>query len=325
MINKYFVSCYATSPSFYAWNPVDETNYFEQLQVNSAIAGIEHPFLINSNKYPLDWLLANIPDDWRILITLLPALMEGAKSNPSLGLASNNELDRLQAVSLMQQASKYVNTLNDAVGRQIVQAVHLHSSPKNEEQALRGNKSALQASLEEIRGFDWDGAQLNLEHCDAFIAGQVPDKGFLSLEDELQVLRAVGGFGLVLNWARSAIECRSTQGPLQHIKLASQSGLLKGFFFSGCGKNEHNPYGSWSDTHMPPKNFIKSDYLEPDSLLGDEEIRESLKLLNNIEYLGVKVLNPAKQPSLTQSVGLNLATIEALECVSSSIVEELIL
>ena len=60
-----------------------------------------------------------------------------------------------------------------------------------------------------MKGLEWGNVQLNLEHCDAYIPGQKAQKGFLLLEDEVEILNEVGGYGLILNWARSAIE-----GPL---------------------------------------------------------------------------------------------------------------
>ncbi len=131
------------------------------------------------------------------------------------------------------------------------------------------------------------------------IPNQRADKGFLSLHDEIDVVQAVGNIGIVLNWGRSAIELRSAEGPLKHINLVMPHNLLKGFVFSGCTDNQNSPYGAWRDIHIPPKNFINSQYLRNESLLGKKEINQVLTLISNQDiYLGIKVLDA----SLTRDI-----------------------
>ncbi len=315
MKNHYFVSAYATSPSFYEWDPFEEKKYFQELANNPKVIGIEHPYFVNSEKYPLSWLREAIPEHWSMIITILPALMQESKVNPYFGLASMSEKDRILAVALVKEMNEYIHLLNEMFGKNVVTAVHLHSSPKNDDKVIRGNKCSLKRSLDEISAMNWNNIQLNLEHCDAYVPGQIPDKGFLSLEEEIEVIGETVDYGLVLNWARSAIECRSSEGPLKHIQLAMKNNLLKGFFFSGCTNNIESKYGSWKDTHMPPKKIIKGLYLEEDSLLGYQEIRKTLEWLNKNIYFGIKVLNPEKKHCIKKSVGLNIETIEAIEKV----------
>ena len=314
----YFISAYATSPSFNQWDPLDERKYFQALASEPEVVGIEHPFFINSEKYPLSWLLENIPDHWSIIITALPAFMHEAKNNPLLGLASENEAGRRQAVQLMQAISQYSEKLNHIFNRKIVKAIHFHSLPRNDDVNRLGNKAALKQSLYDIQKFNWHGAELNLEHCDAYIPNQLADKGFLLLKDELEVLSEVGGYGIVLNWARSAIEGRSVMTPLRHIELTQHAALLRGFFFSGCTDNPESDYGCWKDTHIPPKNFIESEYLRNESLLGAKEIKQVLNVLDREIYYGIKILDQAKLKKLTQSIGLNIDTIRAINAVISS-------
>ncbi|OGT52647.1 MAG: hypothetical protein A3F17_07895 [Gammaproteobacteria bacterium RIFCSPHIGHO2_12_FULL_41_15] len=308
----YFISAYATSPSISSWNPVLESQYFQALAENPNVIGIEHPYFLDSNKYPLPWLQENIPDHWSIVITALPFFMDELKKNPYLGLASENEEARKQAVYLMKKMSQYTETLNNFFGRQVVKAIHFHSLPRNDREAKRGSKIALERSLDEIKRINWQGVELNLEHCDAYISNQPPEKGFLLLEEEIHALSTVGDYGLVLNWARSTIEGRSTSEPLKHIKMAKKAGLLKGFFFSGCTDQITSSYGEWKDTHMPPKNFTAGNYLENDSLLGKPEIVESLNNLEKDVYLGIKVYNPDPAKPLEKAIGLNIETIKAI-------------
>jgi hypothetical protein len=320
MKNRYFVSAYATSPSVYEWNSEIEKQYFQHLALKPEIIGVEHPYLYNSEKYTFAWLQENIPKHWSIIITMLPAFMQMSKVNPYFGLASTSKNDRMQAVALINQVNQYSLHLNHLFGKNIVKAVHLHSSPPNDNTIIRGDKSSLRQSLNEISDMKWGDIQLNLEHCDALIPHHAPEKGFLSLEDEIEVIQQIKQpFGIVLNWARSAIEHRSIEAPIKHIELAIKHDLLKGFFFSSCTDNNESTYGYWKDTHMPPQPFISSQYLEKTSLLGYEEIQKALTILPPQVYLGVKVSNQAIHTCMKRSVGLNIETIDAIEHVANTI------
>ena len=253
---SYYISAYATSPSSDKWDPRVESSYFQHLAENSHIIGIEHPFLMNTDRYPVEWLRDNIPSHWTLTITTLPFMMQMSGKDPSFGLASMEEASRKRAVKSICELQNYVCTLNTIFGRQVVKAVHIHSSPKSQDNAIKGDLSSFQRSLMAIREMAWDETDLNVEHCDAYIPQKESEKGFLALESEIEAISQVGGFGIVLNWARSAIEGRSLETPLIHIERAKKNNLLKGFFFSGCTSNLFSIYGSWKDTHMPPKGVI---------------------------------------------------------------------
>lgn len=313
MKHRYFVSTYVTSPSMNDWDPEAEQAYFQALAQRPEVVGVEHPFSSHSKKYPLDWLQQHIPDHWSVIITTMPAFMGAARENPWLGLASVREQDRCAAVTLMEQVAAYVLQLKQVFGRKVVNTIHFHALPKNDETGMRGHKEALKRSLRDIKNIDFSGAHLNLEHCDAYVPGQPAEKGFLSLQDELELLSDAGGFGVVLNWARSAIEGRSRLTPLAHIRMTQTAGLLKGFCFSGCTDDPCSEYGAWKDSHVPPMRIIDSPYLCEESLLGAEEIQQVFSLLDEDIYLGVKVTDSSKQKSAQRSVGLNVDTIAALE------------
>lgn len=322
MLGKYYISAYATSPSFHTWNPDLEKEYFQEIGSNNNVIGIEHPFSLNSEKYSLEWLSKNIPSNWSIIITMLPSLMQASKEDPYFGIASMVENSREKALYLVEKINQFTEELEHTFKRNIVKAIHLHTSPKNINNELRGCKQSLQKSLNEIKKMKWGNIELNIEHCDALIPGQSSEKGFLSLEDEINVAHEVGGYGIVLNWGRSAIEARSAKGPLRHIKMAIQKNLLRGFFFSGCSDNPLSDYGQWKDTHMPPQKILDSEALRDDSLLGYTEIKESLSLLKQYSsqiYYGVKVLDPSSDNNLKKKISLNIDTLNAIEKVSLDI------
>lgn len=291
-MHNFFISAYATA---YDWGAQSEIAYFKALSGNSKIIGIEHPFIPNSEKYNFNFLKNNIPNHWSIIITLVPATMLELKKNNYFGLASINETGRTAAVKLMEETSAYIKSLNNLFERKIVKAVHFQSAPKNNTEEIRGNASALKKSLQEINHLDWHDTKLNLEHCDAYTPNFLPQKGFLTLEDEIDIISDNKNMGIVLNWARSAIEARSADHVLKHIQLTQNANLLKGFFFSGCDTN-------WKDNHLPPVH----------SLLSQTEIQRCFELLNQPIYLGIKISNQTELKTVAQSVALNFKAIDAL-------------
>jgi len=73
-----------------------------------------------------------------------------------------------------------------------------------------------------------------IEHCDSYVGTHPFEKGFMSVDEEISVLKSFAGnfkVGLAINWARSAIEGRSSSTVVDHIKLARKNKLLSGFFF----------------------------------------------------------------------------------------------
>ena len=155
------------------------------------------------------------------------------------------------------------------------------------------------ASLTELADLDWGGAQLWIEHCDAFVEGQAPQKGYLTLDQEIEVLeqlkaaRSDAGWGLVINWARSAIEGRSAQTPLEHIKAAKASGWLRHVGFSSTS-DVPTAFGvAWVDAHLP---FAGTEHAPEGTLLDAELLGECIAAAGDDVTLGLKLgLRPVDQ------------------------------
>lgn len=309
MKNHYYISAYSTSPCVNSWDSKLESSYFQALAQCPEIIGIEHPYSNNSDKYPLAWLRDNIPDHWSFCITAIPSLMQLNQTDPYAGLASTQEAGRQKALKLILEINQHTQQLNQLFGRKLVKAIHLQSSPKNDDDAIRGDKAAFKRSLAEILQMDWCGAALNIEHCDAFKKGQVSKKGYLALQDEIEILKELGNYGMVLNWARSVIEYRSTEGALKQLQQVLKANLLRGYVFSGCTDKASGFYANWQDRHMPPASVEKS------SLLTREQIKiifDELKPKLAEIYLGIKVHGPAEQASLEKSCDMNFQTLAEL-------------
>ncbi len=130
----------------------------------------------------------------------------------------------------------------------------------------------------------------------SFATRRVPaaaGEGVLEIGEESAVVEAVDDvrLGLCVNWGRSAIEGRSTRTPPRHVRLAARTGRLAGLMFSGASAVAGDWGGPWADGHIAPRGAgsAPSDWAE--SLLGVEEISETIAAAGGAEpgFLGVKI------------------------------------
>jgi len=281
---SYFVGAYASSPNVEGWDQALEKAYYDQLKTFKNMKGLEHPFVGQLHPHDDDWFLENIDPAWDIVFTCVPGTMARMAANPNFGIASDNEAGRLEAVAFIEKACKAVAKLNAFSGRQAVQAVEVQTAP-NKSMAASSAKS-LKTSLDTMLSWDWQGAQIVIEHCDQFVEGQTLAKGFLSLEDEIHVLTTLNSelnneskaLGMVINWGRSAIEKRNLNGAAEHIQKVKESGLLVGLMFSGAS-DQSSEYGIWEDTHMPPSIALADAKSEDCSLMTEAEMHRCLSLV----------------------------------------------
>jgi hypothetical protein len=236
------------------YEPEVERRFFEALRALDGIRGLELPFYGTLHPHDVDAYLGLLKPEWSYVLTGLPGTMNALGQDPLFGLASRATSGRTAALEFCRRLRDAVSTLNTRFGRQVVERVELHTAPKQGLPGVAASTEALVDSLREVRGWDWLGATLAIEHCDAYVPGQPPQKGFLRLEQELEALTATQGArtpaGLVLNWGRSAIEGLSGETPLAHAKAAHKAGHLVGLMFSGACAHDAI-YGDWQDTHAP--------------------------------------------------------------------------
>lgn len=266
------------------------------------VDGIENPFdgKLHRNE---EWLAARIRPSWTIVVTTLPGTMARLKGAKDFGLASADEDGRMGALAFIEEARVAIKRFNGILGRQAVKAIMIHSAPRLGASGAKASVERFADSLTELRGRDWQGATLLLEHCDAAIPGQIPDKGFLRIEDDCLAAKLSSGttpLQLAINWGRSAVETRSAEGPLAHIQRANQSNLLGALFFSGAIA-AHPEYGEWRDAHAPFSTTL------PGSLLTPAAAKECLEAAPGCPIVGIKL--QTKPASL--SVAERLSVIEA--------------
>lgn len=231
------------------------------------------------------WLAGHLPKHWRgNTVTVIPGTMQHVWKDPNFGLASPDEDGRKAALAFMKQLREALADLAQWRASQDVKFIEIHSAPTR-----IASRDAMAASLEALAQLDWSGAKLVIEHCDKYVEGQKPEKGFLSIEDEI-ALCGSAGIGLTVNWGRSVVEGRTPETAVAHVEAAAKAGVLSGLMFSGAGPEETQYGYGWIDGHLP----MNPD--EPTSLMDTAAIKAAVRAAGAqerpLDYLGVKVCVP---------------------------------
>ena len=280
---KPYVSSYAAASPAEPWNKDAEGALFDGLAALD-LAGLELPYTGRLHAHDDGWLADQLRPEWGFILTLLPGTMGRLKDGAFFGLASADKDGRRRALDFAEDARRAVERLNARLGRKAVAAVAVHSAPR----LGGGARSSLESfadSLTQLRRSDWGGAELLVEHCDAYVPGRAPDKGFLRIEDECAAIGLSEGAAparVLINWGRSAVETRSAEGAVAHLRRAHEAGLLAGLFFSGATPS-HPDYDAWKDSHAP---FSSSC---PESILTADAAKAALAEAGKISYLGLKI------------------------------------
>lgn len=294
------------SSAYNVW-PADETarlEFVRELTARDWVSGLELGYF-DSVSWP-----AGAPAELPVIISGVPGTTGHNAKDPDFGLASPDAAGLERAREWTRGLAAAVKAL--VAEGHIVRAVELHSAPTG-----KADPEVFAASLLELASWDWAGAELWVEHCDAHVEGQEPNKGYLTLEQELAVLDQVSAaapdtsWGMVINWARSAIEGRSAATAQAHIEQAAASGWLRHLGFSSCS-GEQTAFGvPWVDAHLP---LAGTSVAPAGTLLGLEQVRAALAGAGEVTY-GLKMgLRPEDL-----SVADRLAALdEAAELIASA-------
>ena len=288
---KYVVGAYPASPAHKLWNPAQEKQLFELLSSDERVSALEIPWLGSIHPHDDSWLINNFPRNLKAVITSIPFVMSKVGKDANYGLASSDENGRNEALADVKKVLAAVDEFNNSAGQSMVSAVEIHTAPRRV-----GDVDALAKSLEEIASWNWSETQIVIEHCDAWVDGQSPEKGFLKLEEEIAAIKLASvPIGVFINWGRSAIELRDARRVVEHIEMAKSNGHLTGLIFSGAASAETDFGYPWIDAHLPfPTNdaFI---YGEPSSLLTEELAHQAIRATGEISFLGLKMGWPPKR------------------------------
>ncbi|MBS1905874.1 MAG: DUF4862 family protein [Actinobacteria bacterium] len=303
MSTPVLVSAYAASPAHRTWDPALEGQLLPALCALPDVAGLEVPWIDGLHPHDADWFLAHVPAGIRLALTPLPFIMGRVAADPRYGIASPDPDGRAAALADLARVAADARRIRDESPAEVA-VIALHTAPRG-----GGDAAALTRSLDELGGWDWCGARLVIEHCDALRPGQTPEKGFLALADEIAAIGAAAApAGIWMNWGRSAIELRDADAVTAQIREAAQSGLLDGLTFSGAATAD-GPYGgAWVDAHPPIRSTDPSSH----SLLDDEHVAAALEAAPGVPWLGVKVSRlPSDRTAaeVAATVGRNLDVV----------------
>lgn len=285
----FIVGAYASLPQ----GREAQQEYYSLLRETSWIRGIEIPYpgdLATDEK----WLFEQISPSWdSCTITAIPGTMVSVGKNPLFGLASTDPDGAAAAMQFTEKIREVVARFADRRGEAVIARVQLHSAPTNQ-----ANANAYRDNLGKLAQLDWSGAQLVTEHCDCPQQGRKPEKGFLTIGEEVAIA-AETGTGIHINWGRSCLEERDVNTPVSHIREAANAGVLQGVLFSGAGP-EATQYGyEWIDGHLP------STEDEPSSLMTSALIAEAAAVARSggVAYLGAKICVPS-EATLKERLGM---------------------
>ncbi|MGK2349661.1 DUF4862 family protein [Actinomyces sp. W5033] len=270
--------------------------YYRLLATVPGVRGLELPF--RDDLGDLGWLASQLAPAWdHNVITAIPGTMVRVWATGTFGLASTDAQGRAAALAFTRQVRDGVEALREAAGRDVVAGVEMHSAPSGAPGTAHDAR-AFGESLAELADWDWGGATLLVEHCDAFVSPDRGEKRMLTIEAELEVVTALHrpDVRMTINWGRSALEGHDGALALEHVRLARAAGVLEGVTFSGAGPVDTRYAKAWMDGHLP------LDIDEPGSVMSAEDVRDcTLAALSPEEssapaarYLGVKCQVPAE-------------------------------
>jgi len=297
------VSSYAISPAHTAWDPALEAELLPALCALPGVAGLEVPWLGGIHPHDPAWFLRHVPAGAELAVTALPWVMKRCGADARHGIASPDDDGRRAALADLRALADDVRRI-DSDSDASVTIVALHTAPQG-----RGDRSALAASLAEISAWDWSGAQLVIEHCDAAVPTHPWEKGFLPLAAEIAAIRdADAPVQLWLNWGRSVIETRDADAVTDQIADAAATGLLAGLTFSGSAAVD-GPYGAaWSDGHLP----LAAADPRSGSLLDAEHVAAAISAAGPLERIGLKVSRRPQDRTVRDLVGTVADNLDAV-------------
>ena len=257
-----------------------QPQFYQALGAIPSIRGLELPYgPYGGSPWP-----AGAPEGWSAVVTAIPGTMKRLSVASTFGLASRDGDGRRAALEFVSGLRNYASRL-EGQGHG-VEAVELHSAP-----TLYSSARVFEESLKEVLDWDWGSTRVFVEHCDAPRQGSRPEKGFLTFDEEVSVIKSLRGqgrgqAGIVVNWARSVIESGDPGTAVEHLLRAREAGVLAGIMFSGCS-SEATEFGyPWIDAHLPA---VEVDGAPPSSLLNRTEIQRCLTAAGSVAITGFKI------------------------------------
>lgn len=278
----------------YAAAPTDHPfEFLEAVLDHPGCDGLEVPWT-STTFVPDETAMRHIMIDRGVhVFTLVAGTMERLAAQPAWGLASRDSDARAATLDHLRDVRNTVADLTDAAGRPCIRGIEIQSAPRTDPTHLGVHRDALTQSLTEIAGWDWSGAVLTVEHCDAITGAGQPVKGFLPIEHEIASVKAVSGsptpVGMCINWGRSVVEQHTVDAATNHLKEAHD--VLRGVIYSGTADRTTTMGPAWSDTHAPVDGPLAQQIGAGPGLLTIVELHRAAVVTTGapLEFVGVKV------------------------------------
>lgn len=308
----YLFAAYNSAPRDLHDHPALEDEWYSLLRAEPLIGGLELSYNKGLHRRGVDRLASLLDPGWHNVVSNIPGTIAGVAGDPTYGLASTDADGRAAALTDVAGLYRDVAALREAHGDRSVRAVELHSAPVASGAA--SSAAALSDSLAEIASWAWGEVTIVIEHADALVEGHSPQKGWLSLEAEMEASahaseRSPRRVRHSVNWGRSAIETQSVEGPRRHLSTLAEAGLLAGFMVSGASGEPTPRSTPWQDVHLA------TDAFEPASILTRAALASAIALIDpgSLAFLGTKVGSPAGAASLGERLGPGLGTLRVLD------------
>lgn len=317
---RFLIGAYAMSPAGAQWDEALEGRYIEGLKALPFMGGIEVPYFSALHRWDEEFFFHHADPTWDYVANPIPCVMSTLGSQKKFGLASTDTEGRRAALAMMEKVNAAVRRVNDKLGRRAFRAVEVQSAPTSGRLNGGASVEAFTRSLVEIGRWQWDGAALSVEHCDSAHHHVPPQKGFLTIEEEIAAITAANRslatpIGGSINWGRSVIDGRSVDTVARHTALLLAAGLMRGIILSGASGAD-TPYGAWVDSHMPhgPERYI--DAGEPGALMTEREIAAFFAQTRGVDlaFVGIKIAIRPENASLER----RLAMLRAAMLVTAS-------
>jgi hypothetical protein len=315
-VSGYILGAYAAAPADLAADSEDERKWFSALAAEPLVGGLELPFDGGLNPQGADHLTRLLDPTWKSVVTGMSGISSRLLVDRDYGLASIVHASRRQAIADIAAARVEISKVRSALGPESIFAIQLQSAPGSRASAVEESIDAFSRSLVEIASWDWEGLAISVEHCDSPSGVRPPQKGFLSMEDEVRAVHSAReqsgiAIGHTINWARSTIESRDPETPVRQVASLAQSGTLVGLMFTGVAPKSTVFGGEWADAHLPVSDAGEGS--EPLSLLTIDRIADTRRAAAGTQmYVGAKVSAPKIELPLLDRLVPGIATLRAL-------------
>ncbi|MFF3571980.1 DUF4862 family protein [Nocardia jiangxiensis] len=295
----------------------DRLEYYRRLATDKRARGFELAWKPQETLEEVTALAGVLPSEWTLTLNGIPSTFKAWAADHAFGLASPDADGRAAAVQYTRGIADAIARINDLLGREAVSAVEIHAAPGFSSRDIVADAEAFRRSLGDVAEIDFGTTSVLVEHCDAYVPGQTPAKGFLTLDEELDAVRAVAAphIGSSLNWGRSLIELRDPASIVDHIDRANAAGTLRAFTFSGTAAIATSYDVAWADSHLPLRDPEPGEFGEPASAMTVASVEQAVERLSGLDFIAVKTNWPKTRTDpreRAESVLANFTTVASV-------------